>query len=145
SKNSQSNIFAYLFGHVPTRWRKEGVVAFHGLEIPYVFGYVRKGLKTVTIQNLSRTGGAKQPDPGIDELDEQISNKMMNMWVQFAKTGDPNIQGKIDEKTTWTPYESAKDNFLLISDDKVALRMETGITKHYEPPPKGIPPLIPVR
>ncbi|MFW9941385.1 MAG: carboxylesterase/lipase family protein, partial [Candidatus Thorarchaeota archaeon] len=26
SKNSQSNIFAYLFGHVPTRWRKEGVV-----------------------------------------------------------------------------------------------------------------------
>ncbi|MHA2394214.1 MAG: carboxylesterase/lipase family protein [Promethearchaeota archaeon] len=145
SKNSQSNIFTYLFGHVPTRWRNEGVVAFHGLEIPYVFGCFRVGLKTPTILNLSRTGGAKQPDPGIDELDDQISNKMMDMWAQFAKTGDPNIQEKIDEKTTWTPYDSAKDNFLLISDDEVTLRMETGITEHYEPPPKGIPPLIPVR
>jgi para-nitrobenzyl esterase len=144
SKNSQSNIFVYLFGHVPTRWRKEGVVAFHGLEVPYVFGSYRVGLNTVTIVNLSRTGGAKQPDPGIDELDDQISNQMMDMWVRFAKTGDPNIQGKIDEKTTWTAYDSAEDNFLLISDDEVALRMETGITEHYEPPPKGIPPLIPV-
>ncbi|MFX0082667.1 MAG: carboxylesterase/lipase family protein [Candidatus Hodarchaeota archaeon] len=145
SENSQSNIFAYLFGHVPTRWRKEGVVAFHGLEIPYVFGDVQEGLKSSVMLNLSRTGGAKQPDPGIDELDDQISNKMMDMWVQFAKTGDPNIQGKIADETTWTPYDSAKDNFLLISDDEVPLRMETGIAEHYEPPPKGIPPLIPVR
>ncbi|MFX1572809.1 MAG: carboxylesterase/lipase family protein [Promethearchaeota archaeon] len=145
SKNSQSNIFVYLFGHVPTRWRKEGVVAFHGLEVPYVFGCVRVALRAVTILNLSKTGGAKQPDPGIDELDDQIANHMMDMWVQFAKTGDPNIQGKIDKKTTWTPYDSAKDNFLLISDDEVTLRMETGITEHYETPPKDAPPLIPVR
>ncbi|MFX1477288.1 MAG: carboxylesterase/lipase family protein [Promethearchaeota archaeon] len=144
SKSSQSNIFVYLFGHVPTRWRKEGVVAFHGLEIPYVFGCYQVGLKTVTMLNLSRTGGAKQPDPGIDELDDKIANKMMDMWFQFAKTGDPNIQGKIDENTTWTPYDSTKDNFLLISDDEVALRMEKGITEHYQPPPKDIPPLIPV-
>ena len=145
SKNSQSNIFAYLFGHVPTRWRKEGVVAFHGLEIPYVFGCVRTGMRRGTILNLSRTGGAKQPDPGIDDLDDQIADKMMDMWIQFAKTGDPNIQGKIDEKTIWTPYDSAKDNFLLISDDEDTFRIETGIPEHYEPPPKGIPPLIPVR
>jgi para-nitrobenzyl esterase len=145
SKNSQSNIFAYLFGHVPSRWREEGAVAFHGLEVPYVFGCHRVGLKTVTIMNLSRTGGVKQPDPGIDELDDHIANKMMDMWAQFAKTGDPNTQGKITDETTWTPYDSAKDNFLLISDDKVALRMETGIIEHYEPPPKGIPPLIPRR
>ncbi|MFX1311595.1 MAG: carboxylesterase/lipase family protein [Promethearchaeota archaeon] len=145
SKNSQSNIFVYVFGHVPTRWRKEGVVAFHGLEVPYVFGCHRIALRAATMMNLSRTGGAKQPDPGIDELDDQIANQMMDMWVQFAKTGDPNIQGKIDEKTTWTPYDSAKDNFLLICDDEVTLRMETGITEHYEPPPKGTTPLIPVR
>ncbi|MFW9822682.1 MAG: carboxylesterase/lipase family protein [Candidatus Thorarchaeota archaeon] len=144
SNNSQSDIFVYLFGHVPTRWRKEGVVAFHGLEIPYVFGCFRVGLRTPTMLNLSRTGGAKQPDPGIDELDDQISNKMMDMWAHFAKTGNPNIQGKVDEKTTWTSYDSTKDNFLLISDEEDVLRMETGITEHYEPPPKGIPPLIPV-
>ncbi|MFX1456151.1 MAG: carboxylesterase/lipase family protein [Promethearchaeota archaeon] len=144
SKNSQSNLFAFLFGHVPTRWRKEGVVAFHGIEVPYVFGSYRVGLNTPTILNLSRTGGAKQPDPGIDELDDKISNKMMDMWAQFAKTGDPNIQGKITDETTWTPYNSAKDNFLLISDDEVPLRMEKGIAEHYIPPPKGSPPLIPV-
>ncbi|MFX1371745.1 MAG: carboxylesterase/lipase family protein [Promethearchaeota archaeon] len=145
SKNSKANIFVYLFGHVPTRWRKEGVVAFHGLEIPYVFGCVKEGLKGGTLLALSRTGGAKQPDPGIDELDDQISNQMMDMWVQFAKTGDPNIQGKINEKTTWTPYDILKDNFLFINDEEIPLRMETGIIEHYELPPKGTPPLIPVR
>ncbi|MFX1501021.1 MAG: carboxylesterase/lipase family protein [Promethearchaeota archaeon] len=145
SKNSQSNIYTFLFGHVPTRWRKEGVVAFHGIEVPYVFGGHRVGLKTVTMQNLSRTGGAKQPDPGIDELDDQIADKMTEMWTQFAKTGDPNTQGKITDETTWTPYDITKDNFLLISDEEIALRMETGIAEHYEPPPKGTPSLIPVR
>ena len=145
SKNSQSNIYAFLFGHVPTRWRKEGVVAFHGIEVPYVFGCHRVGLKTGTMLNLSRTGGAKQPDPGIDELDDYIADKMTEMWTQFAKTGDPNIQGKITDETTWTPYDSAKDNFLLISDDEVPLRMETGVADHYVPPPKDTPPLIPVR
>ncbi|MFX0030085.1 MAG: carboxylesterase/lipase family protein [Candidatus Hermodarchaeota archaeon] len=145
SKNSQSNIYTFLFGHVPTRWRNEGVVAFHGIEVPYVFGCHRVGLKTVTMLNLSRTGGAKQPDPGLDELDDLIADKMTDMWTQFAKTGDPNTQGKITDDTTWTPYDSAKDNFLLISDDEVPLRMETGIAEHYEPPPKETPPLIPVR
>ncbi|MFX1376546.1 MAG: carboxylesterase family protein [Promethearchaeota archaeon] len=74
-----------------------------------------------------------------------IADKMTDMWTQFAKTGDPNTQGKITDETTWTPYDSAKDNFLLISDDEVPLRMETGIAEHYEPPPKDTPPLIPVR
>lgn len=145
SKNSQSNIFAYLFGHVPTRWRNEGVVAFHGLEIPYVFGCVRVGLKTGTMVNLSKTGGAKQPDPGIDELDDQVSAYMMDMWVHFAKTGDPNIHDKMDEKTTWTPYDITKDNFLFINDEEVGFRMETGIIEHYEPPPEGTRPVIPVK
>jgi len=74
-----------------------------------------------------------------------IEKEMVGMWVQFSKAGDPNNQGKIDENTTWTPYNSAKDNFLLISDDEIALRMETGINEHYQSPPKGLPPLIPVR
>ena len=145
SQNSNSKIYTYIFGHVPARWRKEGVVAFHGLEIPYVFGCVKAGLGGGTVAGLARTGGAKQPDPGIDELDDIISEHMMNMWVEFAKTGDPNFSGKVGGMTPWEAYEADKDNFLYICDEDVTLQMKTGIVEHYEPPPEGTPPLIPVK
>ncbi|MBU4317602.1 MAG: carboxylesterase family protein [Proteobacteria bacterium] len=145
SENSKSKIFIYLFGHVPARWRKEGVVAFHGLEIPYVFGCVQAGLGGGTVAGLARTGGAKQPDPGIDETDDRISEYMMAMWVQFAKTGDPNMDGKVGGMTAWEAYDAKRDNFLFICDEDDALQMQTGIVEHYEPPPAGTPPLIPVK
>jgi para-nitrobenzyl esterase len=143
SSNSRSKIYVYLFGHVPTRWRKEGVVAFHGLEIPYVFGCVRSGLTGGTVANLARTGGAKQPDPGMDEKDDRISRLMMAMWTQFARTGDPNTVANVGNVTLWEAYDTKKDNFLFIEDEN--LGMKTGIVSHYEPPPAGTPPLIPVK
>jgi para-nitrobenzyl esterase len=140
--NSLSKLYVYLFAHVPSRWRREGVVAFHGLEIPYVFGMVRSGLASGTVSNLARTGGAKQPDPGVDAKDDEISSFMMNLWSGFAKTGNPNAS--MGGQAVWEAYETEKDNFLFIGDEGPTLQMRSGIVAHYEPPPDGTPPLIPV-
>ena len=145
SENSRSSIYVYLFGHVPARWRKEGVVAFHGLEIPYVFGCVGPGLRGGTVSNLARTGGALQPDPGTDDRDDLISEQMMTLWSDFAKTGNPNAPATENLSETWAAYNSGKDNFLFIGDEGDSLQMKTGIVEHYVPPPSGTPPLIPVK
>ena len=145
SAGSQSGVFSYIFDHVPTRWRNEGVVSFHGLEIPYVFGCVEKGLTGPTISSLATTGGAKQMDPGMDHLDDEISELMLDIWVQFAITGNPNSGGKVGGKVEWSPYVAEADNYLHIGERGETVQMKSGILEAYQPPPDWAPPLIPVK
>jgi len=53
--------------------RKLGV--FHGLDIGYVFGSVAG-------------------QPGFTDTDASLSNTMMDYWVSFARSGDPNTWGR---------------------------------------------------
>ena len=48
----------------------------------------------------------------ISEKDKQISNLMHNYWVQFAKTGNPNLPGQ----PKWTPYNQDNGSVLEIGD-----------------------------
>jgi len=48
----------------------------------------------------------------VSEKDKQISNSMHNYWVQFAKTGDPNVSGQ----THWTAYNQDNGSVLEIGD-----------------------------
>jgi para-nitrobenzyl esterase len=48
----------------------------------------------------------------VTEKDEEISNLMHNYWVQFARTGDPNVPGQ----TNWTPYNQDNGSVLEIGD-----------------------------
>ena len=48
----------------------------------------------------------------VSEKDKQISNSMHNYWVQFAKTGDPNVPGQ----THWTAYNQDNGSVLEIGD-----------------------------
>ena len=48
----------------------------------------------------------------VSEKDKQISNSMHNYWVQFAKTGDPNVPGQ----TNWTAYNQDNGSVLEIGD-----------------------------
>lgn len=74
--------------------------AAHAAEIKYVFG---------TLEN-------PQPD------DAELSEAYMDYWVQFAKTGDPNVLGR----TVWLPYTTENDQHLVM--DKT-LRMDSGLRK----------------
>ena len=48
----------------------------------------------------------------VSEKDKQISNSMHNYWVQFAKTGDPNVPGQ----THWPAYNQDNGSVLEIGD-----------------------------
>jgi para-nitrobenzyl esterase len=100
--------YAALFSHVPSTWKKEGVLAFHGLELPYVFGMLAVLPNSMFYDAFAHPSGAQSHDPGLTEDDTKVSEAMMTMWVQFAKTGDPSVEGLID----WPTWDPATDQYL---------------------------------
>ena len=124
----KSKGYAYVFTHVPTGWREEGVVAFHALELAYVFGYMEM-IEGLWLLGLPQSGGAKQPDPGFDEMDDWVAEAMMTMWAQFAATGDPSVEGLV----TWPAYEAATDQYLDIGQ---TLQVKSGILEALATPPE---------
>lgn len=128
SKNVSSNAYVYNFSHVPTGWREDGCVAFHGLELPYVFGAIPDGLKVPTVLFLAARTGCKDPDPGADERDHVVADNTMKMWAAFARTGDPGVEGLV----TWPPYTKEDGSYLDISYE---LAVKRGIEDAYVAPP----------
>lgn len=141
--------YAAIFEHVPSKWKAEGVVACHALELPYIFGdmnpksilwtvagYVAR--TTVTKQNdpglpdvtkLSEEEMAamwaefiKQNDPGLTDVDKQISEDMIAMWVQFARTGDPSVKGLVK----WPAYNETNDQYVALDEP---LMVKSGFSK----------------
>ncbi|MFZ0663138.1 MAG: carboxylesterase family protein [Acidobacteriaceae bacterium] len=72
--------FLYRFTHVSPRGVATGLGAFHSSELPYVFGHTHT------------------PALNYQPLDHRLSDKMMTMWLHFARTGDPNLMNSSD----WT-------------------------------------------
>lgn len=81
------NVYVYEFARRPEGVPIPGMPkgAFHGLEIPYVFGA------------LSRFGVT-------DARDLALSRYMMECWTRFAATGDPNEPGS----SSWPKYTLEK-------------------------------------
>ena len=127
-----SNAYIYVFSHVPTGWRDEGCVAFHGLELPYVFGHIPDGLYSPTVISLSAGGGAVSAEPGPDEMDEVVAENTMAIWAQFAATGDPSVPGLV----TWPAYDETTDQYL---DIGYTLEVKTGVADAGVAPPEPEP------
>lgn len=72
--NSAVELPAYVYRFDRVRPGNHGFGAYHGAEIPYVFG----------------TGAAWLP---ADPADHALSDTMMRYWVNFARTGNPNGAG----------------------------------------------------
>jgi para-nitrobenzyl esterase len=105
--------YACIFNQVPSKWKQEGCVAFHAIELGYVFGnYDNAAIWWPTANFLAKQSGAKTPDPGLTDADKRVSESMMGMWAQFARTGNPNVQGQVD----WPAYEASADQYLYIAD-----------------------------
>ena len=84
SNASNAPVYAYLLG-----W-KSGVDdasrgSFHGVDIPLAF-------YTVDLR-ADWTGDTEEA--------WQLSDKMSSAWINFAKTGDPNVEGTLPK---WEPY-----------------------------------------
>jgi len=96
-------VFLYHFTRVMPNevFKKYG--AFHGTEIPYAFGNVKKGAR-------------------YDDTDLGLAGTMSAYWVQFATTGNPNREGL----PAWPAYSLDKDAVLILGDE---VKVETGLFK----------------
>jgi para-nitrobenzyl esterase len=121
--------WVYNFTHLPIGWKQEpGCVAFHGLELTYVFGAAPLGLSSPTTQFLARGGGCSSGVPASDEVDLKVASETAQVWAQFAKTGNPSVAGLID----WPAYTEANNAYLDIGNPLTA---KTGIQSSYVAPP----------
>lgn len=113
-----------IFDQVPSKWKAEGAVSTHAMEVLYVFGdYDNRTGWWPFMYGLAKESGAKDPnDPGLTNADRKVSEAMMKMWTQFARTGDPNVEGMIQ----WPPYNKDDDQYMYFSDP---LEIKTGFSE----------------
>ena len=117
------NGYACIFDHVPANWKKEGFASVHAPELPYVFGDWDDSTGWWQAMQMSfQESGVKNPDPGLNTTDKKISEAMMGLWTEFAKTGKPKVQGV----PNWPPYTPANDSYLYIGG---TLEVRTGYSK----------------
>ncbi|MAK59865.1 MAG: hypothetical protein CMK09_02690 [Ponticaulis sp.] len=127
---SGGDTWTYNFTHLPIGWKEEeGCVAFHGLELTYVFGAVPNGLESRTTQFLARGGGCSIGVPEHDEVDFKVADEASKIWASFAENGDPSVPGLVD----WPQYSESNDVYLDIGDP---MTVKSGIAASYTAPPE---------
>ncbi|MCA8900437.1 MAG: carboxylesterase family protein [Hyphomonas sp.] len=90
--------YLYLFDHGYDATDSRGLHAFHGSELPFVFG------------TMDRT----PPNwPAIPETpaEQRMSDAMLTYWASFAATGAPAATGE----AAWLPY-GGEENFIAFAD-----------------------------
>ncbi len=142
SQDYQSDQYVYKFTRVPDGWEALGLQSCHGCELPYLFnhptGLVQNFLLGLVLtpegtrpeigdlNGNGVTGSAGDPQDiflsmqyGAD--DATVSELMMTMWTNFAKTANPS-----PPSLQWPAYTEANDTYLEIRQDTEA-SVETGV------------------
>jgi para-nitrobenzyl esterase len=106
AKAKQPNVYFYYFTHAVSSPAGQALGAFHGAEIPMVFG-----------DNLGWPSGSH---------DQALRSAMSGYWVQFAATGNPNRRGRVE----WPHYEPTSNRYLELGD---SVRVESRLRqKQYD-------------
>jgi len=115
--------YACIFDQVPAGWKKEGCVSVHTIELPYVFGDWDDSTGWwKSVYSLTQQIGVKAEDPGLDATDKKISEAVMGLWAEFARTGKPQTPGVPD----WPAYSTLNDEYLYINE---TLEVKTGYSE----------------
>ena len=96
----QSDTYMYMFTY-PSPVRKGSLGSIHAIEIPFVFG------------TLDMPRNALFPES--NEETETLSKKMMDAWISFSHTGNPN-HNDIPE---WPQYKKERATMMFGKDVKV--------------------------
>jgi para-nitrobenzyl esterase len=104
--------YAAIFNQVPTNWRAADVKSFHALDLAYTFGVYDDPAADMWVQMSKRTGLNPPVPPALGEEDKTVSEAMMTMFAQFAKTGDPNLKGKGKGPIYWPAWTPSEDKYL---------------------------------
>jgi para-nitrobenzyl esterase len=117
------NGYACIFDQVPAGWKKEGCVSVHSIELPYVFGdWDNSTGWWKSMYTLVQQAGAKNTEPGLDATDKKVSEAVMGLWTEFARTGNPQAPGV----PGWPSYTSTTDSYLYINEKP---EVKTGYSK----------------
>ena len=107
SKTGKSKVYMYFFSRVPPgQNRAKG--AYHGAEIPYVFGNLQVAPFAIMPNGEARPW---------QDVDRKLADAMSSYWVNFATTGDPNVKGLLK----WPVYR-AKDDMLMGLGDTIEVK-----------------------
>jgi para-nitrobenzyl esterase len=90
--------YRYMIEYAPNTERGQLWGAHHDVEIPYVFGNM-------------------EFDEGYDYYDYALSKALMNYWISFADSGDPNVAGQ----SYWPTYGS-QENILNVGTTLSVIR-----------------------
>jgi len=88
---------AYQY-HFTRKSRENALGAHHAAEIGYTFN--------------NRNSFAVETAVAPDRVDEALSAAMIGYWTQFAKTGDPNTEGRVE----WPAYDQDTRAYLELGD-----------------------------
>ena len=88
---SGGNSWVYQFNRVRDDPKALKYGAFHGAELPYVFDTHDEWLPT-------------------NDIDRKITEEVQSYWVQFSKTGNPNLEQEI-----WDPYSAQTNSTFIIN------------------------------
>jgi carboxylesterase type B len=90
--------FAYRFD-----WSPPLLGAFHGIEVPFVFGTIRDPVLRASL--------------GLTRAARQLSARMQDAWIAFARSGDPACEGL----PPWPRYDRERRATLLL-DGRCSVR-----------------------
>lgn len=147
TEDYQSDQYVYKFSQVPDGWVQLGLQSCHGCELPYLFNHpegmvqnFQLGLvltpegRRPVIGDLNGNGvsGSQGDTEDIflsmewSSEDDAIAEAMMQMWTNFARTGDPAL-----EEFDWPEYDLANDTFVEIGPQG-ELTVKTGLEAAME-------------
>ncbi|SDU35702.1 carboxylesterase/lipase family protein [Halopseudomonas salegens] len=139
SDTYESEQFVYRFSRVPDGWGDMGLLSCHGCELPYLFNYpagmvqnFQLGLVTTpegtrpTIGDLNGNGVVGEPQDVFlsmeyGAVDHAISDLIITMWTNFAKTGNPSTAS-----FDWPAFTLDNDTYVEIGPHAQAT-VETGL------------------
>jgi para-nitrobenzyl esterase len=125
STNPDSRGYAAVFDRVPDNWRQEGCVAAHGMELHYMFGSLDVTEAWEAHYDGFTYSGAGSRLPVITDVDRKVSEDMINIWTQFARTGNPSLDGLIE----WPAWDKDTDQYLSITEKLEIKSGFSGLTK----------------
>jgi para-nitrobenzyl esterase len=104
----RQSAYWYQFTRVNGLGKMIKLGASHGMDIGYTFGNLGQSIFDTT----PLAGMLKNPDRLYDDTDKALAKTMSAVWVQFARTGNPNGPGLL----VWPRYRETKDEYLEFGD-----------------------------